>query len=85
MALRARWPYYVDMNNPERVHEFLSGLLPDAICDDCLAEQAAVQPPNQASPITRTLALTRDFERVKGCCSVCKVETKYVTRALVAA
>jgi hypothetical protein len=74
-----RSSYHRRMSKPELIHRFLTARSPAPVCDDCLAEEAGVQPRNQVNPIARTLALTRDFDRAKGECSLCKNETKYVT------
>ena len=70
------------MTKPELVHRFLTERAPSQVCDDCVSEHAGVQPRNQVNPITRTLALTRDFERAKGQCSLCKETPKLVTWAV---
>jgi hypothetical protein len=74
-------PYDGAMTNSEIVYDYLTQRSPAAFCDDCLAKESGVVLKNQVNPITRTLALTRDFDRVKGQCSHC-LEAKFVTMAL---
>ncbi len=67
--------------NPERVYRFLRERTPAPLCDDCIAEGAEVSPRQQINPITASLGLTTDFDKVHGTCSLCKND-KLVTRSL---
>lgn len=69
------------MSIPERVYNLLRQHTPAPICDDCIAKHAEIAPRQQVNPIATALGLTTDFARVKGACSMCKIE-KLVTRSL---
>jgi hypothetical protein len=69
------------MTNPEKIHSFLVEKTPKAVCDDCVAKYAKVEPRQQVNPIVSALGLTTDFHRKKAECSVCK-SNKLVTRSL---
>jgi hypothetical protein len=70
------------MDNPEKVYLFLRERTPQPVCDDCISKHTGVGPRQQVNPITRTLALTTDFDRQdRGTCSLCD-QTKQVTRSL---
>ena len=69
------------MSKPEAVFNYLVENTPKAYCDDCISKDADVEPRNQVNPITRTLALTTDFERREAVCEDCR-GMKLVTRSL---
>ncbi|MFG0252076.1 MAG: hypothetical protein ACF8NJ_04295 [Phycisphaerales bacterium JB038] len=71
----------MDGSNPERVVEVLREHHGQAICDDCLAQLAAIKNRVAVNPITSSLGLTSDFVREKRACSHC-CETKYATQAV---
>jgi hypothetical protein len=70
------------MTAPERVHKYLTDRPRSAFCDDCIAIGASVMPRNQVNPIACSLALTRDFSRIRATCSGCGSE-KLVTSSLL--
>ena len=67
--------------NPARVYRLLREHTPERICDDCLAKETGIAREN-VNPLTEALGLTTDFEKRRGACSVCKSDTKLVTRSL---
>jgi hypothetical protein len=66
--------------NPTRVYRALRERTPEAVCDDCLAEETGVGR-QSVNPWTEILGLTTDFDKKHGKCSVCQNE-KLVTRSL---
>ena len=81
LGLGAGSAYHGGMTNPERVYSFLRENAHAALCDDCIAEYAAVKPRQQVNPIAGALGLTKEFDRSKGTCCTCKND-KLVTRSL---
>jgi hypothetical protein len=67
------------MTIPERIYAFLKRIAPKAICDDCLAKEAGVSQRQTVNTVASTLALTAEFDRRNGDCSICKNQ-KLVTR-----
>jgi hypothetical protein len=65
---------------PERVYGFLRDRAPDPVCDDCIAKGTGASR-ETVNPLTHTLGLTRDFDKVRGRCSMCH-GAKLVTRSL---
>ena len=64
---------------PEKVIHFLSGHMPNAYCDDCLA--AALQlGRNQVNTVTSTLGLCREYSRGAQTCNNCGKIGKSATR-----
>lgn len=49
-------------------------------CDDCLSALVGLRTRGQAQKVTRTLAMTFDYDRREGLCTSCE-ETKLVCRA----
>ena len=70
------------MDNPEKVYAFLREHTPARFCDDCIRARAGIQARAAVSPIAGALGLTTDFHRARGVCSICKKQTKLVTRSL---
>lgn len=59
------------VTNRERIIEFLLGIFPKAICDDCLADRMGMSQRQTANIITRPLSDTSGFEKHKVACDYC--------------
>ncbi|WP_081814471.1 hypothetical protein [Hyphomonas jannaschiana] len=64
----------------EATGKFILQIVPNAICDDCLAEKLKLTPRQHANQKTRELAKSAKFDRRKAICSYCG-RTKLVIRS----
>jgi len=64
---------------PEKIINFLTEKLPNAYCDDCLAEALHLQR-TQVNTVTSTLGLCREYSRGAQICQVCGKTGKSATR-----
>ena len=65
----------------ERVNKFITDHMPDAFCDDCIAEELGLSRRQQAHRVTSALATTADFRREVDSCSLCGKEKKVIRHA----
>ena len=64
---------------PEKIIHFLTENLPNAYCDDCLAEALHLRR-TQANTVTATLGLCREYSRGAQICQVCGKGGRAATR-----
>jgi len=69
------------MSIAERVNKFITDHMPDAFCDDCIAEQLDLSRRQEANLVTITLATTDNFRRERDNCSLCREVKKVIRRA----
>ncbi len=67
-----------DMSSAEKVQEFLQMHKGSWYCDACISESTGVEPTNQVNQITRTLALTKEYERADKQCERCAETRKCI-------
>ena len=64
----------------DRVKDFLVAIAPDAVCDDCIADELELTVTQHANQKTRELERTRAFDRRVQPCIICKSTTKKAIR-----
>ena len=64
---------------PEKVIHFLTGHMPNAYCDDCLAAALHLRR-TQVNTVSSTLGLCRDYSRGAQTCNTCRKAGKSATR-----
>jgi hypothetical protein len=70
------------MTIPECIHDYLIENRPVGFCDDCLQLKLGLARRQEVAPVTKTLGLTRGFQREPGYCPCCSQRRrKLVTRA----
>jgi hypothetical protein len=82
LELRDDFRGAMDVSAPvaQRIHDFLAGNYPNAVCDRCICEALDFYSNAQAALITGALGTTSDFDRRHGQCALCKNE-RIVVRA----
>jgi hypothetical protein len=58
----------------QRIHDFLAGNYPNAVCDTCICKALDFYSSAQAALITGALGATSDFGQRHGQCVLCKNE-----------
>ncbi len=69
------------MSIPDQLNAFLTAQRPSQFCDDCIAESLEFNRMQKVWEAVSALAITGNFHRALGVCSMCGKEKKVIQRA----